>query len=98
MPDINVFKDQNEFDPVFKVDKKKKNKKNKKTDVKVGAEEVKSPNMKTVDGSDLDSLEINDSSDEELDVDKQIAEQNDENSSSAEESEEELEADRLVKL
>ena len=89
MPVIEIFKNQNEFDPVFKVDKKRKRVKD-KTALGVTAQ------PKSEKDSDLDSVSLEESSSgEEEKVDGLDSKAS---LSHSEETDEELEADKLVQL
>jgi hypothetical protein len=55
MPDIDVFKDQNELDPVFMVDKNKSSKQSKRKHKKM---KLTIESQEKEDSSDLESLSI----------------------------------------
>ena len=97
MPEIDVFKEQNEFDPVFKVIKKAVKKKKKATNLK--NEDGVKVAEKAIDSSEIESVSLDGSS---LDDNNNIVKPgnivSEESLERSDESEEEDEADKLVKL
>ena len=88
LPNIDCFKEQNEFDPVFKIDKRKMKVKNKNA--------TTSKMKQSQDSSDLASVSDSDSS-KDSQEDKPAVDSKD-SLSQSEETDDEAEADKMFKL